>query len=128
MTLDDIESILNTSTKANEINKITGFLIYRNKQFRQLIEGHPDKIERLFLNIVRDKRHNVIEKNLDHIVEERTFPLWAIGFSVCDYTNMEAKTVDEFISKHINVFETSLIEDVVQNDIALDLLKSFISN
>lgn len=120
----DILDILDTSTFANERHDITGFLISNAGKFRQVIEGEASEIGQLYDNIVRDARHTVYVKNLDQMVPERSFPLWALGY--CAPEAKSGSALVEKLNKYANVFDVSILEEVGECGKAVDLLKEFV--
>ncbi|MBF0302126.1 MAG: EAL domain-containing protein [Desulfamplus sp.] len=81
---DEIESILKSSRKNNAELCITGFLIYHNGYFMQLIEGRKESIETLLEKVMNDSRHSDIKIILRAFNERRLFTDWTMG-----YWNME---------------------------------------
>jgi hypothetical protein len=77
-------ALFNLLTEAQTRNaelEITGHLLFLDGQFTQCFEGPPDKVERLWQSIQRDKRHHNIELLVRHSTEARRFPEWTMAFS-----------------------------------------------
>nr|BAO31930.1 photoactivated adenylyl cyclase [Naegleria australiensis] len=71
--------ILATAARENPRYNITGVLICVRDMFFQIIEGRIEDIDRLYVNIKKDKRHNniaCIDKTYFHREDERMFPSW----------------------------------------------------
>ena len=76
--LEILSSILTTSRVNNKKKEITGALICREDIFLQLLEGPKEDIEETYDSIKRDDRHLNIQHLLDHNVDQRLFPAWAM--------------------------------------------------
>lgn len=72
--------ILRKSQTNNAEQKISGVLIYRNRQFFQLLEGREKQVRGIFAKIQQDGRHRDVEVLLDQHCAERLMPAWAMGF------------------------------------------------
>lgn len=83
-TSKEIISLLNTSRKRNEVNEITGLLLYSDGNFLQIIEGKKKAILKLYSKISIDSRHKNIIKVFEGIVDSREYPNWRMGFNVID--------------------------------------------
>jgi adenylate cyclase len=74
----DIANLVKQAEENNRRDKITGILIASGRMFFQVIEGPIEAIDRLYANIVKDRRHkNVLLLNAECGVE-RIFPDWAL--------------------------------------------------
>ena len=62
----------------NASNNVTGFLLYNDRNFLQLIEGDADQIEQLMARIELDARHNGVVRLIDEDTEIRCAPDWAM--------------------------------------------------
>lgn len=80
MSDDDLLRILNGARKHNSQNQITGFLVYRNGIFLQVLEGEERELNVVWEIILADSRHdNILELSCKSIAE-REFADWAMGF------------------------------------------------
>ncbi len=64
----------------NQKYNITGLLIYKNKQFAQVIEGDEAAIERIWSKIQRDTRHKDIQLLSKEPIVNRSFTKWSMLF------------------------------------------------
>ena len=64
----------------NQKHNITGLLIYKNKQFAQVIEGDEDAIESIWSKIQRDTRHKDIQLLSLEPIDNRSFTKWSMLF------------------------------------------------
>ncbi len=55
---------------------ITGSLAWHDKMFMQIIEGPASAVNRLFAEILQDRRHQSIVLISERIVHSREFPNW----------------------------------------------------
>ena len=73
---NDVFAIVETSKKNNPRRDVTGFLLYDDDRFFQLIEGADKDIDGLMLILGKDKRHHSIEVLDTHEVSYRLFDNW----------------------------------------------------
>jgi len=120
----DLYEILTTAVDKNGQHGITGFLVYNDGKFRQVIEGDDNDIQQLYKNIVEDERHTVCEKNIERQIIEREFPIWAMGF--CPVKNSK---ISDFEKDNLAVFPTDMFDEVQHNvTSAVQLIKDFIKS
>lgn len=74
----DVFKIIETSARNNANAQLTGFLIYANSQFFQLIEGPPSAMDDLLRRLKHDPRHHSIEVVHRANVAIRSFPNWSM--------------------------------------------------
>jgi len=55
---EEIDAILIRSKSRNNKNKISGILIHSDGNFFQIIEGHKETVQELYLRIESDHRHH----------------------------------------------------------------------
>ncbi|TCD06693.1 BLUF domain-containing protein [Erythrobacteraceae bacterium CFH 75059] len=72
----DIFAIVQQSAHNNLARDVTGFLIYADDRFLQLIEGEHAVIGDLLAIISADPRHTQINVAVDVPIAERSFPRW----------------------------------------------------
>lgn len=113
--LDDILQI--AITRNNDLG-ITGYLMYHNDQFMQVIEGRSEDIETLMNSIKNDKRHEYVTVFIDRMIPEREFPMWLMGF----------KNLDNYptLNQNIHIFGLDIFEEEPIK--ALIFMKEFIAN
>jgi len=80
----ELNGFLATIRRKNEIQNITGLLLYNDEAFIQVIEGKRETIRHLFDNISKDSRHSNILKLLEEPITKRAFPGWSMGFRKLD--------------------------------------------
>ena len=76
--LEILSGILTTSRVNNVKRDITGALICREDIFLQLLEGPQENVQETYDSIKRDDRHLNVQHLLDHNVDQRLFPAWAM--------------------------------------------------
>lgn len=79
-TSDDLTNLLLKIRPNNQINNITGMLLFDGGSFMQVIEGKSASIAHLFSRIQSDPRHQNIVHILEKPVVARQFPGWSMGF------------------------------------------------
>lgn len=75
---EDVEAILESSSRNNPERGITGFLVYNGRNFLQLIEGEESALVALMTRINHDPRHTGVSMIGRKEVEERACPDWAM--------------------------------------------------
>ena len=76
--LEILSGILTTSRVNNVKRNITGALICREDIFLQLLEGPQENVQETYDSIKRDDRHLNVQHLLDHNIDQRLFPAWAM--------------------------------------------------
>lgn len=80
MSAQDISGILSVARRNNAKDEITGMLIYKNRQFLQVLEGEAGKVEACYARVARDPRHSQIEVLSRCPARSRTFTKWLMGY------------------------------------------------
>ena len=75
---DLVESILESSTRNNPANAITGVLVATETHFLQVLEGEFAALNATFERISRDTRHHEVQLISFGEIEERRFADWAM--------------------------------------------------
>ena len=91
--LEILSSILTTSRVNNKKREITGALICREDIFLQLLEGPKEDIEETYDSIKRDDRHLNVQNLIDHNVDDRLFPAWAMHEVVANNIKTERNSL-----------------------------------
>lgn len=77
----------------NFAQKVTGFLLYGNHTFFQIIEGTYPQVQSLYQKISTDNRHHQLQKIGEWCMPERQYSHWAMGFEQLanpnDYQNYQ---------------------------------------
>jgi len=95
----DIEAILDVSRANNELDSITGALVYNGSHFLQCLEGGRGAISKCFIRIANDKRHKDVELLDLSPIAERRFPGWTmqyVGKTELDHGIVSTYTSGEF--------------------------------
>lgn len=72
----DVFRIVETSSKNNLENDLTGCLIYKDARFFQMLEGPQDAVDTLLARLRKDPRHTNIEVLISAQISRRSFPNW----------------------------------------------------
>lgn len=80
MTDLQLESLLNQATRFNQLNDITGLLLYNDGIFFQLLEGEESTIKELYASIKQDFRHYDVRKIYDQPLTQRHYADWSMKF------------------------------------------------
>lgn len=73
---DEVFRIIEQSSRNNPCADITGFLIFADGHFLQLIEGPLQALETLVETLRKDPRHHSIQVLARRPIHERSFPRW----------------------------------------------------
>jgi hypothetical protein len=84
----ELLKILTVSRDCNKRDQVTGFLIYHEQRFFQVIEGPPEAIEALYLRLHQDVRHHNLIKLLDRQISLRMFNLWNMAFKFLNHQDV----------------------------------------
>lgn len=84
MSASDLQDILEKSRANNQIEQITGMLLYREGYFIQVLEGEEGVVSRLFETIKADPRHKGVLIINQRNIEKRDFSDWSMGFKNLD--------------------------------------------
>ncbi len=85
----DLADLLAQSRERNERNDVTGMLLYKDRRFIQLLEGHEENVQKIFDSIRKDERHTDVELLWLRYVQYRDFPDWTMGFRNVDKLDPE---------------------------------------
>lgn len=80
MAPDELCALLAQAREYNLEHGITGLLIYRNREFMQLIEGERDEVLALYERIENDARHRQLYRMWEGPIATRSCPDWAMGY------------------------------------------------
>ncbi|CAN1556199.1 BLUF domain containing protein [Rhabdaerophilaceae bacterium] len=105
----DLKQIRDVSQKKNEIQGITGFLIYDEGYFSQVLEGQFSSVSNIFSSIENNKMHDNIEILSFTSIKNRKFSAWSMYDSMSDIIDKK-HVVDlrmQFLRNHKNLFMPS---------------------
>ena len=77
---ETIGLILHAAGKNADVG-ITGFILFAEHFFVQVLEGDEAEVAATFARIQADPRHTELNVLSDASVEERSFPDWSMGFA-----------------------------------------------
>ncbi|GAA1643034.1 BLUF domain-containing protein [Microbacterium flavum] len=86
----ELAGLLTVSRANNEAQDITGLLLYRDREFIQILEGQRDAVDALMAKISADPRHEDVRVLLREPLHARRFAAWTMG-----YQPLVAPTPDE---------------------------------
>lgn len=93
-----IKQLIGTSEDKNQEAGITGVLLATRTHFLQVLEGDFDEINRLYLRIARDKRHEEVQLISFGCVESRIFGGWSMhAIGIFDFNEeLVADLIDRY--------------------------------
>jgi hypothetical protein len=78
-TMGELQFLADMATENNGRLEITGLLTYFGGTFLQILEGPPDRVDRLLEYIWRDPRHRQFQVLHVVAIDQRRFSGWNIG-------------------------------------------------
>jgi hypothetical protein len=76
----DLTALLAGCRERNARAGVTGMLLYKDRNFMQVLEGEPDAVRGVHARIERDPRHRGLLTLLQESVDAPQFPDWSMGF------------------------------------------------
>lgn len=120
MSHEELINLLQQARQNNQLQGITGMLLYMEGCFFQVLEGERATLEALYLKISQDKRHHHVLKLLEEPITTRSFDVWSMGYrhvtreelaeqaGLTDFLDKEESGFDDMHSDHaralINAF------------------------
>lgn len=114
---NQVQQIVETSTRNNARADITGLLLYNGKIFLQLLEGEEKAVRRCYEKISQDSRH-IFPVILAHVTsEKRLFPAWKMGS-----VEMKPETIPGDLSAYLKI---AAGHGSCDDDLVLKILREF---
>ena len=100
---DDLVSLLETCRRNNTAAGVTGMLLYKAGNFMQVLEGEEETVRRLHAKIQHDPRHRGLLTLTEHMITERQFGEWSMGFrNLADSALRTVAGYNEFLNVPLN--------------------------
>lgn len=81
MASGELCALLTQARTFNREHGITGLLVYRNREFMQLLEGERDVVLALYRHIENDPRHRQVYRIWEGPIAARSCQDWAMGYA-----------------------------------------------
>ena len=91
--VSDHAAILASARRHNQDHEITGFLLYLDNCFLQVLEGSAAEIDSAMERIRADSRHHGIIIAVDETAPTRLFPAWGMGFDRMTYGQLRTQAL-----------------------------------
>jgi hypothetical protein len=75
-----IEALLERARINNNSRGITGMLLFIEGSFFQVLEGEAGQVDRTYLSIAADRRHDRVTQIIREPIAQRCFGEWSMGF------------------------------------------------
>jgi hypothetical protein len=85
----ELGAILESSVRHNQLNGLTGMLLYYRGAFMQVLEGEDLQVQETYGRICEDKRHHHILTLSFGEMPRRHFENWSMGYKYVDPTAIE---------------------------------------
>jgi hypothetical protein len=117
----DLGAILESSVRHNQLNGITGMLLYYRGGLMQVLEGEDLQVQEAYGRICADTRHRDILTLSSSEIPHRNFENWSMGYKYVDPT-----AVAKF-PKHAPFFNFRTDADKIKGvpGLALEMLTMF---
>lgn len=76
----ELAALLEHARLHNELDHITGALVYGDGRFMQIIEGEKTALDALYKRLLQDERHIGLVKLADKEIAARSFAEWSMAF------------------------------------------------
>lgn len=108
---DQIFEIVQISARNNPTRGVTGFLMYKENRFFQMIEGPQEGLDDLMDVIKRDPRHHSITVVASGDTAERRFPRWRMNrlANGAQMSELKQTLADAQANDLINVLDDFLV-------------------
>lgn len=87
---EELTALLDHARQANQARGVTGMMIYRKREFLQLLEGEQAVVQALYQRIAQDDRHQQMAKLWDGPIQARSFGEWEMAFVAPDDPTLQA--------------------------------------
>jgi hypothetical protein len=87
----ELTALLDHARRANKARSITGMMIYRKREFLQLLEGEQAAVQALYERIASDDRHHQMAKIWDGPITSRSFAEWEMAFVAPDEASLQSR-------------------------------------
>ncbi|WP_406854565.1 BLUF domain-containing protein [Alsobacter sp. KACC 23698] len=74
-----IKQILDVSIRNNRRSAVTGYMVFDDRIFAQVLEGEPEAVQSTYARIGQDRRHGDLVLLDSSRQSVRAFPDWAMG-------------------------------------------------
>ena len=106
---EDLLTILDVSVSGNESHQITGFLMYVEQSFFQVIEGPKEAIERLYTKLLQDTRHCRVTQLINNPIDTRRFADWSMAFMHYDkLEDVPVKGYSSYLHDYLTLGQSQL--------------------
>lgn len=108
---EELVTLLEQARARNDKQGITGFLIYHNREFVQLLEGNKEDVFDIYASICDDGRHTSVNTFFNRDVAERSFKNWEMGFlNINSIDTKKIKSYSEYFKHGASCLQTTNTE------------------
>lgn len=79
-----LQAILEKARARNDADQVTGFLLYADESFLQILEGEEATLTATYGRIAKDNRHQGLRLLERSPITRRSFGRWTMGFDLPD--------------------------------------------
>jgi hypothetical protein len=119
---DGLIDLLEAARSRNQVERVTGVLIYARESFMQHLEGEDDAVDAIYASIVADPRHTDIRLLTRAPIEHRQFAAWWMWFELTDPQSLAAWMPGYHWPTRFPLVDTT---DVTGSEVAESLLRRF---
>lgn len=108
--MPELEQLLAKARARNELEAVSGVLIYSRGSFVQYLEGPAPSVERVYRRILGDPMHHHIFEVLREPIETREFAEWHMAFAPSRTSGLALRfPLGERLERRLREAETSLV-------------------
>lgn len=97
---EELADLLAVARKNNAKIDVSGLLLYTERSFFQILEGHPTTVTNLFAKIDKDERHSHVKTIIKERIAIRSFADWSMGFASISNEDLNSMTgLNDFFVK-----------------------------
>lgn len=112
LTEHDVARILDTASRRNARDKVSGFLLYNGRNFLQLIEGDQAALMNLMARLARDTRHSGMSILVDEPIDVRCCPDWQMHrLKLADDVATRRETLETDLPAALSVYPRQLVQN-----------------
>ncbi|WP_394212677.1 BLUF domain-containing protein [Enterovibrio calviensis] len=103
--METLKALMVQSRVNNKKHGITGLLLYRDREFIQVLEGKEEDVNNAFQHIKNDFRHKSVEAIFKEPIERRYFPNWSMGLCRAEKVKaLEQKSLSDLKYDKVTVY------------------------
>jgi len=104
---EEIKEMLKLFQERNNENRISGLMLYHDRNVIQYIEGNKEELYKIYNNIENDRRHYNVIKIINEKIIKRNFIEWDMNFKEISYNEFVKVSLDKLTLLDITRYNTN---------------------